>query len=180
MFVDADTDNFDPGPSIGSKVPQLNAIYRGQNVTSIDSFAGQNGTVLIASRSVDWCPYCMRQLLELQQHKALFDEAGLGLVAITYDSPQLQKKFTDKHDIDLPLLSDVNAQTFTNLNILNAQYLAGDERYGLPYPGMVIISNQGIVVGKLFVEAYSLRVDAKSSLAYALDVLSKENSTKLP
>ena len=70
MFVASDNDDFDPGPATGSFFPGLQASYQGRRITLINEFAGRNGTVFIASRSVDWCPYCMRQMIQLQEHKA--------------------------------------------------------------------------------------------------------------
>jgi len=168
MFVSVDDDNFDPGPSIGSTMPAISALFEDKEISNIDSFAGEKGTILIASRSLDWCPYCMKQLIQLQQNKALFDEAGLGLVAMTYDEPTLQQAFVTAHSIEIPLLSDINGKSFKALGILNAKYTERDDRYGLPHPGMIILNSEGAVVGKLFVQAYSARVDAKSSLIYAL------------
>ncbi|MGL4566469.1 MAG: peroxiredoxin family protein, partial [Halioglobus sp.] len=99
MFVARDTDDFDPGPALGSRFPGLRASYRGRDITLIEEFAGRNGTVFIASRSLDWCPYCMRQMIQLQQHQKEFEAAGIGLVAMTYDAPQLQQAFIDRHGI---------------------------------------------------------------------------------
>ncbi len=168
MFVTQDDDNFDPGPQIGEAMPPLRALYNGEEIRSLEAFSGVTGKVLIASRSFDWCPYCMRQMIELQQHKTAFEQAGLALVAMTYDTPELQRAFADKHAIDIPILADINAASFESLGILNAEYQKGDDRFGLPYPGIIIINKQGIVVGKLFIEAYSSRVDARSSLDYAI------------
>ena len=168
MFVTADEDAFDPGPAIGSRFPGLRALYRGREITLLDEFAGARGTVLVASRSFDWCPYCMRQLVQLQAHRPAYEAAGLGLVAITYDPPELQQVFIDKHGITIPLLSDIDALSFKTLGILNADYQPGDPRYGIPYPGMIVIDPQGLVVGKLFLAAYSSRVDAESALNFAL------------
>ncbi len=171
MFVSADTDNFDPGPAIGSDFPGLNARYHNQTISLLTPFAGTEGTLLVALRSVDWCPFCMKQLIQLQQHRAGFDAAGLGLVAITYDDPQTQQRFIDKRGITIPLLSDIDAISFKTLGILNREYQPGDEHYGIPYPGVIIVDRHGKVAGKLFVEAYSSRVDAASTLAYARRVL---------
>lgn len=171
MFVSNDEDSFDPGPKVGTQMPAINGIFNGKKITDIDQFAGSKGTIFIASRSFDWCPYCMRQLIQLQHNKALFDEAGIGLVAMTYDSPELQQAFIDKHGIDIPVLSDNDAKSFKSLDILHADYENTDEHYGLPYPGMIILNTDGIIVGKLFIEAYSQRVDAESSLKYALSKL---------
>lgn len=171
MFIPADTDAFDPGPAIGSRFPGIHASYGGETVRLLTPFAGPAGTVLVASRSLEWCPYCMKQMLQLQQHKAEFDAAGIGLVAITYDDPEIQQAFAGQHGIAIPLLSDVDAMSFKTLGILNEQYTPDDPQYGIPHPGMIVIDPEGKVVGKLFVEAYSSRVDSAASLAYAREAL---------
>lgn len=171
MFVAGDSDRFDPGPAIGSRFPGLRATYRGREITLIEEFAGRNGTLFIASRSLDWCPYCMRQMVQLQAQKAGFDAAGIGMVAITYDAPALQQAFIDRFGITIPVLSDIDAMSFKTLGILNEEYRSGDARYGIPHPGMIVIDPQGKVVGKLFLEAYSQRVDSAAALAFARRVL---------
>jgi peroxiredoxin len=171
MFVAQDADNFDPGPALGSRFPGLRATYQGRDITLVEEFAGENGTAFIASRSLDWCPYCMRQMVQLQEHSAAYEAAGIGMVAITYDDPQLQQGFIDKFGITIPVLSDINALSFKTLGILNGQYQEGDAKYGIPHPGMIVIDPQGVVVGKLFLEAYSSRVDSAAALAFAKEAL---------
>lgn len=171
MFVASDDDNFDPGPALGSRFPGLRASYQGREVTLIEEFAGENGTVFIASRSLDWCPYCMRQMIQLQENRAGFAAAGIGMVAMTYDDPLLQQAFIDKFAITIPVLSDIDGLSFKTLGILNEQYQPGDARYGIPHPGMIVINPQGAVVGKLFLEAYSSRVDSAAALAFARTAL---------
>jgi peroxiredoxin len=171
MFVAQDNDGFDPGPALGSRFPGLRATYQGKDVSLIAEFAGENGTVFIASRSLEWCPYCMRQMIQLQEHKAGFDAAGIGMVGITYDDPALQRAFIDKFGITIPILSDIDALSFKTLGILNREYQPGDSHYGIPNPGMIIIDTRGVVVGKLFLEAYSSRVDSAAVLDYAIEAL---------
>lgn len=171
MFVARDNDDFDPGPAVGSNFPGLQASYQGRSITLINEFAGRNGTVFIASRSFDWCPYCMRQMVQLQEHKAGFDAAGIGMVAISYDDPALQQAFIEKFGITIPVLSDIDALSFKTLGILNEDYAPGDAQYGIPHPGMIVINPAGKVVGKLFLRAYSSRVDAAAALAFARTAL---------
>tara|TARA_R110002110_G_scaffold415561_1_gene650770 strand:+ start:72741 stop:73388 length:648 start_codon:yes stop_codon:yes gene_type:complete len=178
MFVPADTDDFDPGPAIGSRFPGVRALYNGREIALLQPFAGRNGTALVASRSLDWCPYCMRQMIQLQQNKAAFDAAGIGLVGITYDTPAQQQAFADKHGITIPLLADIDALTFKTLGILNESYQPGDPQYGIPHPGMIVIDATGTVVGKLFLEAYSARVDSAASLQAARQMLQLPDGTK--
>jgi peroxiredoxin len=171
MFVAVDNDDFDPGPAINSHFPGLQATYQGRSITLIDEFKGVNGTAVIASRSFDWCPYCVRQIIQLQENKAGFDEAGVGMVAISYDDPVLQQAFIEKFNITIPVVSDDNALSFKTLGILNKNYKPGDFQYGIPHPGMIVIDSQGKVVGKLFLEAYSSRIGAAAALAFAKTAL---------
>ena len=54
MFLDEDTDNFDPGLSIGDSFPAIRAIYDGREITNPEPFMGERGLALFAVRSADW------------------------------------------------------------------------------------------------------------------------------
>lgn len=54
MFVDADSDAFDPGLAVGAHMPLIAARYQGTTVNGLAQFMGENGVVLFAVRSVDW------------------------------------------------------------------------------------------------------------------------------
>ncbi len=171
MFVSASQPQRSLGPAVGSRFPGLRALHEGQEVTLLDSFAGANGTLLVASRSLVWCPYCMAEMRQLQQHEGDFKAAGIGLVAITYDSPAQQAAFARQHNITIPLLSDREALSFKTLGILHENYSPDDEHYGIPHPGMIVVAPDGTVAGKLFLEGYRNRVAAAEALAYAERVL---------
>ena len=109
--------------------------------------------------------------MQLQGDLERFQQAGIGVVALTYDSPELQQKFIDKFSITYPLLSDVDATSVTNLGILNTEYKPGDSNFGIPYPGVFVLNAQQQIVGKVFLEGYSKRVDAAGVLAFAQKVL---------
>ena len=130
----------------------------------------------MASRSFDWCPYCMKQLIQLNQYARNFQGAGIGLVAMTYDTPEQLQAFAAENGIVIPLLSDVDALSFKTLGILNQDYQPGDENYGIPYPGTIIVDTDGVVVGKLFLESYRERVDARAVYLYAMELLSEEGA----
>lgn len=54
MFVEADSDSFNPGLSVGETFPAISAFYQGQQLTGIQQFSGDKGMVFFANRSVDW------------------------------------------------------------------------------------------------------------------------------
>lgn len=109
--------------------------------------------------------------MQLQEYVAAYEEAGVGIVVITYDSPELQQAFIDAGGIDYPVISDVDATTMIALGVLNEDYAPGDSAYGIPYPGVFIVNRDNEIAGKVFIESYRERVDAEGTLRYALDVL---------
>ena len=109
----------------------------------------------------------MKQLVQLQEHLPAFKAAGIAVVALTYDAPELQQQFIEKGNITYPLLSDVGAVSIKALGILNDEFEPGDRSYGIPYPGIFIVNDRMEIVGKIFVEGYRYRVDAPHVLEYA-------------
>ena len=96
------------------------------------------------------------------------------MVAITYDTPELQQTFIDAASITYPVISDIDAATMEALDILNEEYGPDDDNYGLPYPGIYVVNPDKEIVGKIFVERYQIRVDAPTTLAYAKELLGAE------
>ena len=109
--------------------------------------------------------------MELQQHVDAFEQAGIGIVVITYDAPELQLDFIDAEGITYPFISDIDAATMVALGILNEDNQPGDRTYGIPHPGVFVVNPRQEIVGKIFVESYRIRVDGEGVLNYALQVL---------
>jgi peroxiredoxin len=93
------------------------------------------------------------------------------MVAITYDTPELQQAFIEAGSVDYPFLSDIDAQSFQALGILNDEYAPGDDNYGIPFPGVFVVNPELEIVGRVFETRYQVRVHAETTLAYALEVL---------
>ena len=112
--------------------------------------------------------------MQLQEHLDRYREAGLEVVALTYDDPEVQQQFVERFDVQYPVLSDIDATTVKALGILNAEYGPDHGAYGIPYPGVFVLDRDLVVRGKVFVEGYETRVDAENVLAYAMQALSPE------
>ena len=171
MYVASDTDDFNPGVRIGESFPAISASYNGSDVTSLSQFAGSKGTVFVVSRSVVWCPFCMSQMAQLNENLAAFESAGINVVGLTYDTIEGQQPFKDKFSIIYPILSDNDAATVKTLGILNEDYSPGEDAYGIGHPGAFVVDTDGVIVGKIFIKAYSSRVDALSLLDFASKLL---------
>lgn len=113
----------------------------------------------------------MRQLVQLQENITEFKAAGIAVVALTYDAPDIQQTFVSEQGISYPLLSDIEATSIKALGILNTKYSPGEDAYGIPFPGIYVVNADMQIVGKIFLDGYRTRVDAQSVLEYARDVL---------
>jgi hypothetical protein len=103
--------------------------------------------------------------VELQQNLAAIKKQGLGVAALSYDSIGTLKSFADRQHITYTLLSDPDSKVIRTFNILNETTKPGTTTYGIPYPGVYIISAQGKVVSKYFEDDYKDRVSTADILA---------------
>lgn len=172
MFVSEDADAFDAGLPVGDRLPVIRAMHRGEVIDSLQQFSGERGLVVMVNRSVDWCPFCMRQAAELNAVAQKFRDAGLGIVMVSYDSPEDQQGFVDEHGISYPIVSDIDAATIGALGVLHRDYPPGDDNYGLAYPGTFVVAPDGEIVAKWFLEGYQVRIDAVTMLNDSLQALS--------
>ena len=113
--------------------------------------------------------------MQLQGAVDRFADAGIGIVVLTYDSPELQQAFIDEFNITFALLSDIDAASVTSLRLLNEEYSPGDSQYGIPYPGVLVLDRDQTVVGKIFLEGYQKRVDAAGVLDFATKALNSSS-----
>jgi hypothetical protein len=102
--------------------------------------------------------------VELQARLETLTRQGLGLVAISYDSPATLKSFAASRGITFPLLSDPGSATIKRFGLLNTTMPSDSRAFGVPYPGTFIVDRSGIVRARYFEEAYQERNTAASIL----------------
>ena len=91
---------------------------------------------------------------------------GIALFAISYDSVEILRTFAEKHGITFPLLSDQGSYVIRQLGLLNERVQEDHAHYGissnprhvgLPYPGVIVLDEHGVVTQKRFHESYRIR-----------------------
>jgi len=150
--------NIEVGPELGKLAPPITVMNTLKKPETIEKLSGDKGLIILFFRSADWCPFCKRHLLELNDHADQFRKLGYGLAAISYDNTAILKEFSEHKNISYPLLSDQDVKTMSAYNIVNSKYAVGDDNYGIPYPGVVVIDNTGKVIDKHFFKGYKNRV----------------------
>ena len=119
--------------------------------------------------------------MELQDRLTELSDAGIGVAAISYDSPEILADFAARRGITFPLLSDAGSKTINEYGILNtvaaegvgpnrddpavkadvAKYVsvfgASQMIVGTPYPGTFMLDSNDRVKSRFFEEYYRER-----------------------
>src|SRR5262249_20229599 len=93
----------------------------------------------------------MSQLVQLQKDLDKIKNAGVTLVAVSYDPAEALAKFAEQKHITYPLLSDADSK------IIEAYGLRDPKGQGYAIPGTVILDKDGVVRQKLFEIGYVKR-----------------------
>lgn len=116
-------------------------------------------------------------MVELQAIHRQLAESGISLFAISYDSVATLRDFAVQHGIDYPLLSDRGSAAIRRLGLLDvdlAQHHAEfgrpvrDEQWGVAYPAVFVLSEDGIVEQRRLQPNYRLRENGRTLLERAL------------
>ena len=145
---------------IGNKIPLLSGTDQFGRERTFKNLKGPNGLVILFYRSADWCPYCKGQLLSLQRATARFK--GIGLVGVSYDSPDILNFFTERHSISYPLLADPKSKIIEQFGVLHPT--ATGFAKGMSYPGFVYVGSDGRVQETFFEQDYHTRFTGNNVL----------------
>jgi hypothetical protein len=102
--------------------------------------------------------------VELQSRYEDLKKQGLGLAAISYDRPEILKRFADARGITFPLVSDAGSAIIRRYGLLNGTIDAKSRSFGVPWPGTFILDRQGRVRARYFERAYQERNTVASIL----------------
>jgi peroxiredoxin Q/BCP len=94
-------------------------------------------------------------LVQLQSDLKSLADAGVQVVGISYDSPDVLKSFSDRSKITFPLLSDPESKTIDAYHIRNKA--ARGKALGVPNPGTFLLDREGVIRSKLFLEGFRER-----------------------
>lgn len=143
----------------GSKIPHgLEALDQNGTVQNFESIKGQNGAILVFIRSADWCPFCQRQLLKLQDISDIVTQHhGYNIISISYDHVDALKKFSDESAIPFVMLSDPQSDIIKAFGIMNDAYEKDSRFYGIPHPHVYVVNAKGFVEHVLSEEGFRIR-----------------------
>lgn len=149
-----------PGPAVGDRFPHsLEAMDQDGERQSLSSLYGENGAAVFFVRSADWCPFCKRQLVDVNNRLPDFDALGLSVISVSVDEVASIKTFYDEQSIGYTMLADPNGDINEELGIRDPQYPVGSAAFGVPRPTLYIIDRSGMVRARYMEPTFRTRPD---------------------
>ncbi|MEO5569640.1 MAG: peroxiredoxin-like family protein [Bacteroidia bacterium] len=169
MYLNQDTPT---GLKKGEKAPAFNA--KDYNGNSIDLYKLlQNGEVVLMFYRGEWCPYCNKEMSELQDSLHYITEKGAYVIAITPETnnninktiKKTKASFSIIHDegnkiMDLYktsfVLDSATVEKYKKWNI-DLENANGNKDNTLPVPATYVIGKDGIIKYVFFDKDYKNR-----------------------
>jgi peroxiredoxin len=145
------------GLKVGKKAPAFELKDQDGQVVQLGELRKKGPVALVFFRSADWCPFCQKQLVQLQSELKNIRNTGVTLVGISYDPVEVLKRFSTKRDIKFPLLSDPGSKTIIAYDLLNVD--DNGKSQGIPHPMTLLVDTNGVIRAKLGFEGYRTRHD---------------------
>jgi hypothetical protein len=102
--------------------------------------------------------------VELEQSRRSFEERGVKVAVITYDSEEILGRFAEAQHLGYPCLSDQGSVVIKAFGILNTNVPEGNKFHGIPFPTDYLIGPDGIIRAKYFLPDYQTRVASSTIL----------------
>ena len=152
-----------PGLAVGTKAPDFTLKNAAGDDVALSALLKKGKVALVFYRSADWCPFCKKQLQDLQKSLSEIAATGVQLVGISYDAPASSAAAAAKLGLTFPLLTDAGSKVIDAYGIRNPD--AKGKSAGVPQPVLFILDQQGIIRVKLAREGYRERPEVVELIA---------------
>lgn len=169
------------GLNINDKAPEFSAKSQDGKDISLRSELAKGALVLVFYRG-QWCPYCNKYLMHLQDSLPLITAKGASLIAITPEKPENISKTIEKTKASYPVLFDKGLKILKSYDVDYMVDSATNEKYKkygidfsvangengahLPVPAVYVINKEGIIVYRFFELDYRVRASIKEILEH--------------
>lgn len=113
----------------GDKLPPFSLPASGGKTLTDRDFRGAALVLYFYPR--DDTPGCTKEGIAFTQHAKAFEKAGARIVGVSKDSPASHDKFTAKHDLGIPLLSDAEGDLCERMGVWGEKKMYGKTFMGI-------------------------------------------------
>ncbi len=151
-----------------SNIPVLEAPDQNGNIQTLETLTGEKGLILFFTRSLDWCPFCKAQLVNIVAVQQQLETLEFNIALMSYDSVETLKIAEEDFNISFTLLHDEAVKHVNAFGIRNLDHEPDSFAYGIPQPGIMLISPDGTIMRKFAEENFRMRPD----LTYVIEAAS--------
>jgi len=167
---------------ISSEIPDVKLKNMDDETVRLKELVSQKPSILVFYRG-GWCPYCNRQLSDLNEIEEQLYKIGYQLLAISPDKPEKLRTTLDKNELGYTLLSDspmnvskafgiafkVDQETIDRYKSigLDLEEDSGYDHHLLPVPAVYIVNTDGIVKFNYVNPDYKERINGEVLLKAA-------------
>ncbi len=140
--------------AVGATLPAVEVQTTGGETVKLNEALADQAAAIVFYRG-HWCPFCMKHLQKLQEIEGPLKDAGVQLVAITTDKPEIAAN-TQKQGFDFTLYSDSNLNAAKAMGVAfqldpdtAAKYRetlvenTGHDKGQLPVPSVFLVDKAG-------------------------------------
>lgn len=155
-----------PGPAVGSTFPDALALQdQSGKPQTLKALLGKNGAAVFFVRSADWCPFCKRQMTDVNARVTEFKALGLAVISVSHDTVDQIAAFHASQSIGYAMLADPDGTVVEKLGIRDLQYADGSRAFGVARPMIFVVDPQLRITHKYAEESYRNRPDLAKVLA---------------
>ena|SRR6266498_377118 len=137
---------------VGDRAPSFTLKDQNDREYSLEKMVKKGPVAMVFVRSVQWCSYCQLQTIQLSQNLEKIQAAGGQVAIICYDAPDKVRRFAERRQIHIPILSDCDSKTIEAYG-MRASTGTG-EQVGSSQHGTFVIDQSGIVRSKPYLTSF--------------------------
>ena len=169
------------GLNVNENAPNFSLADQNGNTINLQQESAKGSVILVFYRG-QWCPYCNKQLSDLEDSLSQIIAKGATLIAITPEKPENIKTTIKKTKAAYSILFDDGLQVMKAYDVaftVDAATIDKYKKYGidfnkanginganLPVPAIYVINKEGIIVYKYFDTDYTKRGSVKDILEH--------------
>ncbi|MCV9388412.1 peroxiredoxin-like family protein [Reichenbachiella ulvae] len=175
LYAQADESTF----SVGDQVPNFTGVDQFGNDFMLSEQLEKGPVVLMFYRGY-WCPYCNKQLSEMQDSLKFISERGGAVVAVTPEQPEYIEETVNQTDASFKIIHDKDLQIMKSFGVaykmedalvkkykrngLDVAQTNGDNGTYLPVPATYIINSDGSILFAFYDPDYKKRATVSKIL----------------
>lgn len=170
------------GLNLNDKAPEFTAKDQHGKSISLSTELKKGAVVLVFYRG-QWCPFCNRQLKQLEDSVSLIQQKGATVLTITPEVLENIEKTITKTKASYSILHDEGLQIMKSYDVafkVDDKTIEAYKKYGidflkangpenganLPVPAVYVINKEGKIIYKYFDTDYRKRASVKEILTH--------------